>query len=345
MPEVRQGQGRLERMLQARSALTSRVQRNRIVGAAVFLATLLAASASLPPRALSTQESGPVISTSVNLVVLPVTVTDRKGEFVQGLDAANFRIDEDGRPQKIEVFRHEDTPVTAGLLVDHSGSMAIKMGQVIQGAMAFVQASNPEDREFVVNFSDTVTFGLPADVDFTSDTQKLEAAVLNTPASGQTALYDALIAALKRLEKDSRDKKVLVLVSDGGDNASKHSFAEALRMAQSSNVIIYTLGLFDEHSFDQNPKVLTKIAKETGGEVYFPKSAAETVSVCRQIAGDIRRQYTLGYSPTDTRPGYRRIHVSVTAPDRGKLFARTRAGYYFSGAAAAPSAAGQMSSP
>ncbi|MGC2282792.1 MAG: hypothetical protein WA603_22470, partial [Candidatus Acidiferrales bacterium] len=98
-------------------------------------------------------------------------------------------------------------------------------------------------------------------------------------------------------------------------------------------------------SFDQNPKVLTKIAKETGGEVYFPKSAAETVSVCRQIAGDIRRQYTLGYSPTDTRPGYRRIHVSVTAPDRGKLFARTRAGYYFSGAAAAPSAAGQMSSP
>ncbi|MFZ3333439.1 MAG: VWA domain-containing protein [Candidatus Acidiferrales bacterium] len=332
-------------MLQARSALTSRVQRNRIVGAAVFLATLLAASASLPPRALSTQESGPVISTSVNLVVLPVTVTDRKGEFVQGLDAANFRIDEDGRPQKIEVFRHEDTPVTAGLLVDHSGSMAIKMGQVIQGAMAFVQASNPEDREFVVNFSDTVTFGLPADVDFTSDTQKLEAAVLNTPASGQTALYDALIAALKRLEKDSRDKKVLVLVSDGGDNASKHSFAEALRMAQSSNVIIYTLGLFDEHSFDQNPKVLTKIAKETGGEVYFPKSAAETVSVCRQIAGDIRRQYTLGYSPTDTRPGYRRIHVSVTAPDRGKLFARTRAGYYFSGAAAAPSAAGQMSSP
>ena len=332
-------------MLEAKSALTSRVQRNRTMGAAVFLATLLAASASLPPRGLSTQESGPVISTSVNLVVLPVTVTDRKGEFVQGLDAANFRIDEDGHPQKIEVFRHEDTPVTAGLLVDHSGSMATKMGQVIQGAMAFVQASNPQDREFVVNFSDTVTFGLPADVDFTSDTQILEAAVLNTPASGQTALYDALIAALKRLEKDSSDKKVLLLVSDGGDNASKHSFAEALRMAQSSNVIIYTLGLFDEHSFDQNPKVLTKIAKETGGEAYFPKSAAETVSVCRQIAGDIRRQYTLGYSPTDTRPGYRRIHVSVTAPDRGKLFARTRAGYYFSGAAAAPSAAGQTSSP
>lgn len=332
-------------MLQAKSALTSRVQRNRNMGAAVFLATLLAASASLPLRALSTQESGPVISTSVNLVVLPVTVTDRKGEFVQGLDAANFRIDEDGRPQQIEVFRHEDTPVTAGLLVDHSGSMATKMGQVIQGAMAFVQASNPQDREFVVNFSDTVTFGLPADVDFTGDIQKLEAAVLNTPASGQTALYDALIAALKRLEKDSSDKRVLLLVSDGGDNASKHSFAEALRMAQSSNVIIYTLGLFDEHSFDQNPKVLTKIAKETGGEAYFPKSAAETVSVCRQIAGDIRRQYTLGYSPTDTRPGYRRIHVSVTAPNRGKLFARTRAGYYFSGAAAAPAAAGQTSSP
>ena len=333
-------------MLEAKSALKSRAATGPIYFACFLLACFSAAS-SLPPPSLSAQENngGPVISTSVNLVVLPVTVTDRKGEFVQGLDAANFRIDEDGHPQKIEVFRDEDTPVTAGLLVDHSGSMATKMGQVIQGAMAFVQASNPQDREFVVNFSDTVTFGLPADVDFTSDTQKLEAAVLNTPASGQTALYDALIAALKRLEKDSRDKKVLLLVSDGGDNASKHSFAEALRMAQSSNVIIYTLGLFDEHSFDQNPTVLTKIAKETGGEAYFPKSAAETVSVCRQIAGDIRHQYTLGYSPTETRPGYRRIHVSVTAPDRGKLIARTRAGYYFSGAAAAPSAAGQMSSP
>ncbi len=178
-------------MLEAKNAPTSRVQKNRTTGAAVFLAAFLAASASLPPRGLSEQESGPVISTSVNLVVLPVTVTDRKGEFVQGLDVANFRIDEDGRPQKIEVFRHEDAPVTAGLLVDHSGSMATKMGQVIQGAMAFVQASNPQDREFVVNFSDSVTFGLPPDLEFTSDTQKLEAAVLKTPASGQTALYDA----------------------------------------------------------------------------------------------------------------------------------------------------------
>jgi VWFA-related protein len=332
-------------MLEAKNAPTSRVQKNRTTGAAVFLAAFLAASASLPPRGLSEQESGPVISTSVNLVVLPVTVTDRKGEFVQGLDVANFRIDEDSRPQKIEVFRHEDAPVTAGLLVDHSGSMAAKLGEVIQGAMAFVQASNPQDREFVVNFSDSVTFGLPPDLEFTSDTQKLEAAVLNTPASGQTALYDALIAALKRLEKDSRDRKVLLLVSDGGDNASKHTFPEALRMAQSSNVIIYTIGLFDEHSFDQNPKVLTKIAKETGGEAYFPKSAAETVGVCRQIAGDIRHQYTLGYSPTDTHPGYRKVHVSVTAPGRGKLFSRTRAGYYFSGATPTPSAAGQTSSP
>jgi Ca-activated chloride channel homolog len=335
-------------MLEAKSALTSGAQKNRSMGATVFVATFLAASASLPPRGLSAQEnnSGPVISASVNLVVLPVTVTDRKGEFVQGLDVANFRIDEDGRPQKIEVFRHEDTPVTAGLLVDHSESMAAKLGEVIQGAMAFVQASNPQDREFVVNFSDTVTFGLPGDLEFTSDTQKLEAAVLNTPASGKTALYDALIAALKRLEKDSRDKKVLLLVSDGGDNASKHAFSEALRMAQSSNVIIYTIGLFDEHSFDQNPKVLTKIAKETGGEAYFPKSSAETVSACRQIAGDIRHQYTLGYSPTDTsHPGYRKIHVSVMASGHGKLFARTRAGYYFSGATPAPSATGQVSSP
>jgi Ca-activated chloride channel homolog len=334
-------------MLEAKSTLKSRAATGPIY-LACFLLTCFSAASSLPPLSLSAQENngGHVISANVNLVVLPVTVTDRKGEFVRGLDVANFRIEEDGHPQKIEVFRHEDAPVTAGLLVDHSGSMAAKMGEVIEGARTFVQASNPQDREFVINFSETVTFGLPAGMEFTSDTQKLEAAILNTPTSGETALYDALAAALDRLAKVSSDKKVLLLVSDGGDNASKHTFSEVLRVAQSSSVIIYTVGLFDEHSFDQNPKVLKKFAQETGGEAYFPHSEAETVNVCRQIAGAIRHQYTLGYSPTDTsRPGYRKIDVRVTASGRGKLFVRTRAGYYFSGSSPRALAAGSAPSP
>jgi VWFA-related protein len=334
-------------MSQARIARKRQAQERCTLGAAIFAAIFLAAF-SLPPLGSATQENktGPVISTSVNLVVLPVTVTDRQGHFVQGLNESEFQLEEDGRPQKIALFRHEDTPVTAALLVDHSGSMVAKLGEVIQGAMAFVEDSNPEDRELVVNFSDTVAFGLPPGVEFTSDARELEAAVLKTPVSGQTALYDALTAALSRLEKDSRNKKVLLLVSDGGDNASKHTFSQALRMAQASDVIIYAVGLFDANSFDKNPKVLEKLAKETGGVAYFPNSSAETIAICRQIAADIRHQYTLGYTPTDTsQPGYRKIRVTVTARGRGKLSVRTRAGYYFPATAPDGSAAGQTSSP
>jgi Ca-activated chloride channel homolog len=207
--------------------------------------------------------------------------------------------------------------------------MGNKRDEVMQGARAFVQASNPQDREFVVNFSDAVTFGLPPDIPFTSNTEDLQAALLATPLSGRTALYDALAAALERLQKDERDKKVLLLISDGGDNASRYGFSEVLRMAQAANVVIYAVGLFDENAADQNPKVLKKFATDTGGQVYFPKSAAEVVSVCQEIAADIRHQYTLGYSPPNPESsGYRPVRVKAIAPGRGKLSVRTRAGYF-----------------
>jgi VWFA-related protein len=209
--------------------------------------------------------------------------------------------------------------------------MAAKRDDVIAGAVAFVQASNPQDREFVVNFSDSVTFGLPANVSFTNSVEDLKAALWKTPVSGETALYDALAAALERLKTAPLDKKVLLLISDGGDNASKHTFSQVLRMAQSSSVIIYAIGLFDENSADQNPRVLEKLTKETGGKAYFPKSSSEVASVCRQIAEDVRHQYTLGYSPEgNEHPGYRKIRIKVNAPGEGKLYVRTRPGYFFS---------------
>lgn len=271
-----------------------------------------------------------VIKQQVNLVELPVTVRDRQGRFVSNLEIANFHLYEDGRPQEITLFRKEDMPVTVGLVVDHSGSMAAKELEVALGAQAFVQASNPQDREFVINFNEYVSFGLPKNVASTSDADELRTALSSVSASGMTALYDAVATALEAIQKGSLDKKVLLLISDGGDDASKHNFTEVLRMARTMNVTIYSIGLFAENSADQNPKVLKKFADETGGYAYFPNSASEVISVCRQIAEDIRHQYTLGYSPANLdRSGYRKIRVSVNAPGRGKLLVRTRAGYYF----------------
>ncbi|MGA7626758.1 MAG: VWA domain-containing protein [Candidatus Acidiferrales bacterium] len=311
---------------------------------------LLVAKFAGTPSVLSSElraAQGPgAITQDIRLVLLPVTVTDRKGEFVSGLEESNFRVYEDGRPQHISLFRHEDVSVTVGIAVDHSGSMAARSDQVIEGAVAFVQASNPQDREFVVNFDEKPTFSLPSSVEFTSNVSDLRAALSTPYASGRTALFDAIQAALEHFDQNDSGKKVILLISDGGDNASKHTFAQVLRLAQSSNVIIYSVGLLDEHSADQNPNILRKLARDTGGQAYFPNSGPELVNVCRQIAADIRHQYTLGYSPPDNgRPGYRKLRATVNAPGRGKVFVRTRPGYSFPSATSNPSVAEKVSAP
>jgi Ca-activated chloride channel family protein len=195
---------------------------------------------------------------------------------------------------------------------------------------------------FVVNFSDKVSLGLSAEVAFTSKVQELLVALSKAPISGRTALYDAIAAALEHLQAEPSEKKVLLLISDGGDNASSHTLAQVLQMAQSANVLIYTIGLFDENSADQNPSVLAKFARETGGLAYLPTSPSEVVSDCREIAADIRHQYTLGYSPSDTgRRGFRKVRVRVTAPGGGKFSIRTREGYIYSSKTATESTAGR----
>jgi Ca-activated chloride channel homolog len=283
--------------------------------------------------AVSAQDSSPnfAITSSVMLVALPVTVRDHQGRFISDLDASDFQVYEDGRPQKITLFQHEDIPVMAGLVVDHSASMAAKQLEVLEGAQTLVEKSNPEDREFVVNFSENVSFGLPPSVPFTSKVPDLLAALSNSPLNGRTALYDAIAVALEHLQAEPSEKKVLLLISDGGDNASSHTLAQVLQMAQSANVLIYTIGLFDENSADQNPSVLAKFARETGGLAYLPMSPSEVVSDCKEIAADIRHQYTLGYNPSATgRSGYRKIRVGVTLAGRGRLTVRTREGYFYS---------------
>ena len=301
----------------------------RMRGVATMLALAMFAAIVPGSHAQSQPATAYQISVDVDLVVLPVTVRDRQGRNVSDLDESDFKVYEDGALQSIRLFRHEDIPVVAGLLVDHSGSMHPKIAEVITAARVFVRSSNPEDRMFVVNFNETVSLGLPAAVGFTADPDQLERAIWRAPAVGETALYDAIVKALAKLQTGGLDKKVLVVISDGADNASSHSFAQAVEMADRSGAIIYTVGLFAPADPDSNPKVLSRLAQKTGGEAFFPGKPSAVAETCERIARDIRNQYTIGYVSTNAhRDGaYRAIRVSAQAPGHGKLFVRTRSGY------------------
>ena len=269
------------------------------------------------------------ISVDVDLVVLHATVTDRQGGFASDVGEQGFEVYEDGVAQRIRLFKNEDVPFTVGLVVDHSGTMQPKLEEVSAAARTFARSSNPEDEMFVVNFNEKVSLGLPAAIRFTNSTAELESAIGTGPAGGQTALYDAIAKALEELQGGSRDKKVLIVVSDGGDNASKRSLAEVMKLAAQSSAVIYTVGLFDQDDPDRNPGVLKHLAQATGGEAFLPDRLSEVVSICERIARDIRHQYTIGYVPSNaTRDGaYRAIRVTARAKGHDKLSVRTRTGY------------------
>jgi VWFA-related protein len=269
------------------------------------------------------------IRVNTNLVVLHATVQDHKGALVSGLEKDSFHVFEDGALQQIKYFSHEDIPVTVGLVIDNSGSMGKKRAEVIAAALAFARSSNPQDQMFVVNFNEHVRFGLPENKPFTDQVPQLEVALSTIITSGQTALYDAVAAALEHLKKGDRDKKVLIVISDGGDNASRHSLAQIMATTQHADVIIYTIGLFDEEDDDRNPRVLRQLAEATGGDVFLPKALNDVVPICEQIARDIRNQFTIAYVPANTKQDgtYRSIQVTASVPGRGRLLVRTRAGY------------------
>jgi VWFA-related protein len=294
-------------------------------------ATILAAFAMLLCASAQVEQTPASfrIAVDVNLVVLPIAVHDRQGRYVADLLQQDFEVYEDRLPQRIKLFRHDDIPVIAGLLIDHSGSMRSKLAQVTAAARTFVQFSNPQDQMFVVNFNETVSLGLFNGTPFTADANELERAIWGSPAAGRTALYDAIVEALKRAQTGNRDKKVLVVISDGADNASAHRLPEVLELAEQSSAIIYTVGLFEPDDQDANPKVLSRLAKATGGEAFFPGELSEVVAICESIAHDIRNQYTIGYFASNAAQNgaYRRVRVVARAAGQGKLVVRTRAGY------------------
>jgi Ca-activated chloride channel family protein len=286
------------------------------------------ASAQAAPAGQDRDPESFRISVDVALVVLHATVTGRQGGFVSDLGAQDFAVSEDGKPQAIRLFKNEDVPVTVGLVVDQSTSMRSKLAEVSAAARSFVHSSNPDDEMFVVNFNESVWLGLPGAIRFTNNFVELGNAITTNPPGGQTALYDAIAKALDGLQAGSRDKKVLIVVSDGGDNASKRGLAQIMKLAALSNAIIYTIGVFDEDDDDRNPGVLKRLAQATGGEAFLPRQLSEVAPVCERIARDIRHQYTIGYAPTNVaRNGaYRAIRVVARVKGR-ELSVRTRAGY------------------
>jgi Ca-activated chloride channel family protein len=270
------------------------------------------------------------IRTTSRLVLLDVSVKDPNGGLVSGLGGQNFQVYEDGKFEPITHFAHEDIPVTVGLVVDESGSMRQRQREVVTAALAFIQASNPQDEIFVINFNEKARRGLPDIQLFSDNVEQLRAALWRGVPEGRTALYDAMDMALRQLEFGRRDKKTLIVISDGGDNVSKHKLEDVMQEVAVSVATIYTIGIFDEDDPEKNPGVLNRIAHVSGGNAYFPTKLEEIVPICREIAKDIRARYTVGYVPAEeSRASERRIKVVVRSDSGQKLTARTRASYLF----------------
>lgn len=246
-----------------------------------------------------------------------------------GLRPEHFTVYDSGEPQTIQVFTSDDVPATIGLVIDSSGSMRGRRSEVTAAAAAFADMSHPLDEFFTLNFNEYVWPGLPPDVAFTEDMDELSAALSAAPAYGMTALYDAVDRALDHLQLGRRDRKALIVVSDGGDNASSQTLDAVLAHARRAGAAIYSVTLDNLGDRDANPRVLKKLAGETGARAFTPGSADEVMRAFAQIAREIRSAYTIGFVPTATAAvGFRPVRVVVDAGDRRGLTVRTRAGYY-----------------
>jgi Ca-activated chloride channel homolog len=274
------------------------------------------------------------LTRDVDEVILPCTVVDQDGHLVMDLTRNDFHVFEDNTLQNIVAFSHSDVPVSIGILVDNSGSMRDKRAAVNTTALDLVRASNPSDEAFIVNFSDEAFL----DQDFTSDIGKLREGLAHIESRGGTALYDAIVASADQLSQGAkRSKQVLLVITDGEDNASTLNLEQTVRRVQDlGGPVIYSIGLlFGDEDRGQEAhrarRALQLLADETGGLAFFPKSLADVDPIAAEVARDIRNQYTIGYhsSKPASLGGYRTIHVDAhSGSHKGKLFVRTRTGYY-----------------
>jgi VWFA-related protein len=310
---------------------------DRLRGQIFILLTAMVAAAL--PFASAAQQQGAeppagdeqVFKAGAELVVLHVNVFDGRSDAVPNLPQTSFTVYEDDKPQDISFFETGDVPVTVGLVIDNSTSMLTERSLVLAGTNAFAASSHPEDQMFAVVFNERVRLGLPASIDFTKNRLQLVGSLARYPPGGKTALYDAIIAGLEHLEKSAYQKHVLVVLSDGGDNASTHTEKEMLQRVEQSSALIYTVVDPDVITLGEgNPGTLRRLAKLSGGLAYFPKSERELVEDFTEIAGNIRRGYSIGYAPGANGHDHNRPHrvkVTVRVPGRHDLSVRVRHGY------------------
>jgi VWFA-related protein len=298
----------------------------------ILLAGLAVRGQQVQPPPNAPEDSGAIFRADTRVVDLHATVVDKSGHLVTNLTKDAFTVFENGVQQQIRTFKREDLPVSMGLIVDNSGSMRDKRAKVEAAALALVKDSNPEDECFVVNFNDEAFNDLPHGKDFTSDIKEMEDALTRIDARGGTAMRDAIRMSIDHeREKAHRDKKVLVVVTDGNDNSSLVSLENLVKASQQSGVLIYSIGLLSEEErreAKRAERALLALAEATGGEAYFPKDLAEVDRIAHQVAHNIRNQYTIVYTPANpTMDGtFRQIKVTAKAP--GNPTVRTRSGYY-----------------
>ncbi len=281
--------------------------------------------------ALSSVAAGCLLAqfrSDTRLVVLHASVTDKKGKLITNLDKRAFKVFENGQPQELKIFRREDVPVSLGIVIDDSGSMMTKRSRVEAAAVSLVRESNPQDEVFVVNFNDDAYLDVP----FTNDLHKMEQGLARIDSRGGTAMRDALGMSLDYMhEKSKRDKKVILIITDGNDNASNTSLEKVVARSAQTDTLIYAIGLFTEeekHEATKARRALNELTAATGGLAFYPKDVSEVQALAAEVAHDIRNQYTLAYTPAIQAldGSYRQIKVTVEAP--GKPVVRTRSGYY-----------------
>jgi VWFA-related protein len=287
---------------------------------------LLTALAAVP---LLAQEKEPfTITDNVRLVLLDVSVRNKDGSYVNGLNKQDFKVLDSGKPTPITEFSNADAPVTVGLILDDSGSMRNNRPGVVLAGLAFAKVSNPHDEFFVVNFNDQVIPGLPPHVSFTDNITELQKALYMGDPVGKTKLYDAIAYGLRHLEEGHHEKRTLIVVSDGGDNASKVSQKEVISLIEQSRATIYTIGLVDSSDGDLQPQVLRRFSAISGGEYFEPQKSDDVIQVMYRIAKDIRNRYSIGFTPETGEVARSRHSVKVIATHDGvKLNVKTRSFY------------------
>jgi len=297
---------------------------------------LLAGSLALAGLVLYAQNkpasspSDPVFRAYTREVPLYLTVTDKKGHYVTNLQQSAFKVFENGVEQPIHAFRYEDVPVSMALVIDNSGSMRDKRQAVEAAALALVKDSNPHDESFVINFNEEAYL----DVDFTSDAEKLRIGLERIDSRGQTAMREAVRLAIEHLHKKAkRDKRVVLVVTDGEDNYSERDFSmeKLIQVASRNDVLVYAIGLLDQDmksEANRAKRALNELVQSTGGEVFYPKTLAEVDPIAHQIARDLRNQYYIGYTPLNEVLDGTFRQVKVTVKASGNPVPRTRPGYW-----------------